>query len=280
MGELSKEQLELFIEELKARTKQQAYSLVIQKDRKPDIFDSKFGGVPYWDLRKEYPTDNKGNKLMLLAQINFDKANVDSQLPKNGMLQFFIAHDDDLYGCDFDNQDVQNEFRVVYHDKINYDISEDEIKSLELPVATDDALTPLCIECAVDVVKNEAYMDMCDYRFEDLQNEILKEKLGIDIDDDEFSDIWECIYDYLSENGITSEGHKMLGYPFFTQTDPRDYNEDFKYYDTLLFQMDSESIDKTFYTLWGDCGVGNFFINHKDLENKDFSKVLYNWDCY
>lgn len=253
--------------------------MVIQKDKKPGLFDSKFGGTPYWDLSKDYPTDKKGNKLMLLAQLNFDKADVDSRLPQTGMLQFFIAHDDDLYGCDFDKPDVQDTFRVVYHNIINYDVSEEQIKALDPPSATDDDyLTPLCKECAVEIVKCEAYMDMCDYRFEDLQNEILKEKLGIDAD--EASELWECIYDCLTEKGISSEGHKIFGYPFFTQTDPRDYNEDFQYYDTLLFQMDSETIEGEYYTLWGDCGVGNFFINHKDLENKDFSKVLYNWDCY
>lgn len=278
MEALTKKQLEIFVEELKAKTKQQAYSLVIQKDKRPDIFDSKFGGVPYWDLSKAYPTDKKGNKLMLLAQINFDKADVDNRLPQAGMLQFFIAHDDDLYGCDFDNPDVQDMFRVVYHDKINYEVSEEEVKALDLPPSTDDYLTPLCIECAVDIVKCEAYIDLCDYRFENLQNEILKEKFGIS--DDEASDLWECIYDCLSENKISSQGHRIFGYPFFTQSDPRDYNEDLKCYDTLLFQMDSETIDGKYYTLWGDCGVGNFFINHKDLENKDFSKVLYNWDCY
>jgi len=31
--------------------------------------------------------------------------------------------------------------------------------------------------------------------------------------------------------------------------------------------------------MWGDCGVGNFFINIEDLKNLDFSDVLYNWDC-
>ena len=45
-------------------------------DRKPDtvlpsLTDSKFGGLPYWDLQKEFPTDSKGRKMMLLAQINF-----------------------------------------------------------------------------------------------------------------------------------------------------------------------------------------------------------------
>ncbi|MCB5607999.1 DUF1963 domain-containing protein [[Ruminococcus] gnavus] len=32
--------------------------------------------------------------------------------------------------------------------------------------------------------------------------------------------------------------------------------------------------------MWGDSGICNFFITKKDLENKNFSKVLYNWDCY
>ena len=61
------------------------------------------------------------------------------------------------------------------------------------------------------------------------------------------------------------------GYPFFTQYDPRqeDNNE------VLLFQLDSQD-----HILWGDSGVGNFFISKEDLKNKDFSHVRYNWDCY
>ena len=65
-------------------------------DRKPNtaepsLTDSKFGGLPYWDLEKEYPTDSKGRKMMLLAQINFsDLSTFDTVLPKEGMLQFFI----------------------------------------------------------------------------------------------------------------------------------------------------------------------------------------------
>jgi uncharacterized protein YwqG len=57
----------------------------------------------------------------------------------------------------------------------------------------------------------------------------------------------------------------------FTQDDIR--NEDTKY-DTLLLQVDSDK-----GIMWGDMGVANFFINLKDLKNKDFSKVLYTWDC-
>ncbi|WP_268866745.1 DUF1963 domain-containing protein [Thomasclavelia ramosa] len=47
----------------------------------------------------------------------------------------------------------------------------------------------------------------------------------------------------------------------------------------LLLQIDSVGIgDKEI--MWGDSGICNFFITKKDLENKNFSKVLYNWDCY
>ena len=47
---------------------------LLEKIYLADIFDSKFGGMPYWNIDKEYPADENGNKLMLLAQINFDKA--------------------------------------------------------------------------------------------------------------------------------------------------------------------------------------------------------------
>ena len=58
----------------------------------------------------------------------------------------------------------------------------------------------------------------------------------------------------------------------------REYEEKYRVYDTLLFQMDSDYGDED-YVLWGDCGVGNFFIHQEDLKKRDFRKVLYNWDC-
>ena len=70
-------------------------------------------------------------------------------------------------------------------------------------------------------------------------------------------------------------GTKLLGYPFFCQGDPREYREDLRKYDTLLFQLDSEED----YTMWGDVGVANFFINGDDLRRNDFSDVYFTWDC-
>lgn len=50
-------------------------------------------------------------------------------------------------------------------------------------------------------------------------------------------------------------------------------------YDTLLLQIDTDGSDKVDYVMWGDSGVGNFFINHKKLAQLDFSDVFYTWDC-
>ncbi len=65
----------------------------------PALTDSKFGGVPYWDMGIEYPTDQNGRKMILPAQIHFPdlrEAGLDLQefgqlLPAEGMLQFFIT---------------------------------------------------------------------------------------------------------------------------------------------------------------------------------------------
>ena len=41
-------------------------------------------------------------------------------------------------------------------------------------------------------------------------------------------------------------------------------------YDTLLFQLDSEYNE----AMWGDMGIGNFFISEQDLFNWDFSDIF------
>lgn len=274
------EQTEEVIDEIKRRTCMEAFFLTIQPDIQPEIFDSKFGGIPYWDLSKPYPTDQNGEKLMLLAQINLEQIAQNDFLPEHGMLQFFTGLDD-CYGLDYDNPDLQDTFRVVYHEMVNHTITKEQILSLNPPLSTEPAVeeySPIWKECAVKIEKTEAYMGESDYRFDALFGAIAHEKFHVEkqsaynlLDKEDFSKmIDEC----------SNSGHRLLGYPFFTQSDPRTYEEKYRYYDTLLFQMDSDYINKEDYVLWGDDGVANFFINHEDLKRKDFSKILYNWDCY
>ncbi|ORY44608.1 DUF1963-domain-containing protein [Neocallimastix californiae] len=124
------DQFEQLIEGIKRLSKQDNY-LIKYLDEEPDIFDSKFGGIPYWTTDKEYPKNSEGEKLSLLAQINFDKCDVEEPLPKNGLLQFFIDGGDDLMGVNYDEQTIQNNFRVVYHEKIDYSITKESLKRMD-----------------------------------------------------------------------------------------------------------------------------------------------------
>ena len=40
--------------------------------------------------------------------------------------------------------------------------------------------------------------------------------------------------------------------------------------------MDTDGED----IMWGDSGVGGFFINEENLKDLDFDKAVYNWDCF
>lgn len=91
------------LDEIRRQTQTTAYVLAFDSESTPTIFDSKVGGLPYWDPAKTYPTDSKGNKMRLLAQINFDREKVESPLPQGGMLQFFLAYDD-VYGLHYHDE--------------------------------------------------------------------------------------------------------------------------------------------------------------------------------
>lgn len=78
------------------------------------------------------------------------------------------------------------------------------------------------------------------------------------------------------QNYQNAYGHKIGGYPAFTQWDPR--KEDTKY-DFLLLQLDSEFGNGDEKIMWGDAGICGFFINRQRLRDLDFDDVIYNWDC-
>lgn len=257
------------------QTKREAFSITVISDKTPGLCDSKFGGVPYWDAAKEYPVDHAGNKLVLLAQINLEQLEQNEMFPDKGMLQFFICIDD-VYGLDFDEPDTMSQVCVIYHESIDESITKDDILKMDIPTTCDlqnDEYSPLCGELAISIEKQEICMGVCDYRFEKLY---AKEAIGNESD---ACNLYEALndeeFDMLSER---NSGHWLLGYPYFTQEDPRGWKENLHYYDTLLLQMDSEMED-SYEIMWGDMGVANFFINSEDLKNKDFSKILYNWDC-
>ncbi|MDE7299628.1 MAG: DUF1963 domain-containing protein, partial [Lachnospiraceae bacterium] len=235
----------------------------------------------------EYPVDANGAKMMLLAQINFtDAALEDERLPKHGMLQFFIWADVDsgyecLYGVDSEEPDTQKNWRVIYHEEIDRTVTQEQILQIGMPTSAtaDEENTPVYKEAAVKIEKTMAYMFLDDYQFGDILEQTLKELFGNDIRE-------KYAFDYHSDknedyfyDAFFPEGNRLLGYPVCTQPQlqPRAHmdKKTRNYYDTLLFQMDSDED----YVMWGDGGAANFFINSEALKNCDFSRVWYYWDC-
>ncbi len=267
------EMREKLVSAIKEKTKIKSYHITSTEITDGDIFMSKFGGLGYWDNSMEYPKDDQGNQLVLLAQINFDKDKFDDpNLPSSGLLQFYVLPDD-TYGADFDNLMNKNTYKVVFHEKVNYDVKKEDLTNIKTNLMLDDEdeCFPFNKELKIEFEETYDYINSQNANFRDVLNDIVKEEFNIDVSNTPLYKVFgDGVMDYLNEKLMTS-GSKLLGYPFFTQTDPR-MNDKYKDYKILLFQMDSDAeVD----IMWGDFGVANFFIK----ENKNFNDVLYTWDC-
>lgn len=255
------------------------------------VFDSKLGGVPYLPRNMDYPRVREGrlsgNPLRFLAQLNFSTLPKLPGFPESGILQFFAGCDgDDVVGVDFDNYFNQNGFRVIYHEQVISDtsklISEADMPQFDpedysFPFKGEFLLKPsqpeLCAATTEDYKFTPAVLECYNRLFAgnitSMWGNRSKGEPGL-------CDVDEPLYNAIFDS-IDASGSRVGGYPFFTQNDPR-YEERYSGCDTLLFQLDSCG-DGEDEIIWGDCGVGGFFISSDDLSRRDFSKVLYSWDC-
>lgn len=231
-------------------------------DASPYLWQSKIGGKPYWPKNLDYPQNSKSEFLFFLAQLNFAEMPPLEGFPQQGILQFFIANDG-MFGIDFDQPQVQDGFRVRYHAEPTEDTDQLENAFAFLPSFEENTPFPAQASFGLDFTLEEEYLGPPDYRFDQVYPEDLLAQ---------FIDNQEEIMDFFYELGSKSNGHKVGGYAFFTQYDPRDPKDEL----LLLFQLDSDSEIKC---MWGDMGIANFFIPAANLKALNFDHVLYNWDC-
>jgi uncharacterized protein YwqG len=84
---------------------------------------SKFGHYPCMPADFDYPKDAEGRYMYPLAQINCKEFPALEGYPTSGYLQFYISGFDDIYGLNFDDQQLQKNFRVLYfeeHEVVKY----------------------------------------------------------------------------------------------------------------------------------------------------------------
>ncbi|KAL6605562.1 hypothetical protein U3516DRAFT_906826 [Neocallimastix sp. 'constans'] len=100
---------------------------------------------------------------------------------------------------------------------------------------------PINGEFKISLNKNFDHIIPNDFHFEKIFSEAYKEVYVLN--DDENDKLYDKL---LSDDNNT---HKILGYPYFTQDDPR-FDEKYSNYVILLLQINSDE-----KVLWGDNGV-------------------------
>lgn len=222
--------------------------------------DSRFAGRPWQPIGFAIPQDGGGHELRLLAQINLAQMPALEGFPRKGILQFYVA-DDDATGLDFDGKAGYAGYRVVYHE------DDGQMEAIYIPAepSKPDSF-PITCELKLHFEKDAEPVSVEDFRF----GELFERHVGF-----AFSSLSAGLHDMISER-FSGGGHKLGGYPMFTQGDPRGISGECARYDTLLLQIDS---DDDAGIMWGDCGVANFFIPATALAAGKFDDVLYTWDC-
>ena len=275
------EMIKKVIEKVSEENKKECINIKTHVDENLTIFDSKFGGIPYLPKDFEVPCDSSSNQeqFALLAQINCAELPENNLYPKVGILQFWI-------GCD-DLMGLEDDYKVVYFENIDNTITKEEVLTKYKPLDPNnyDQYTPFDptnAEFGLTFEKGISTITVPDYRFEDIVINAIHElypdeevsNIYCDLDDD----VYEYFYDSL--RGLS---HAIGGYPNFTQWDPRGYNSEAgeqSPYDIMLLQVETEwEKDSGVEIMWGDSGVGNFFISEENLKDLNFDDVLYNWDC-
>lgn len=221
---------------------------------------SQLGGRPWWPKGRAFPRGKDGAPLYLLIQINFSEMPALEPFPGSGLLQVFIAPDDH-YGMNVDSLTDPSGFACIFHETIAGPVDTSSAprklaRGAQLPLET--PLEPRALSFHLD----QMVADFTDYRFEQMLPEIAADEDLIQA----FAE-WTC-------NDLAVSPIRLGGYPTFTQQDPRADAGNAGLGDTTLL-----TIDTTLGVMWGDAGAAQFLIHETDLARRDFSRVVYNWDC-
>jgi len=276
-----------------------------------DFWSSKFGGVPYLPKGYDFPKDSDGKYMHLLAQLNFEEifAQVPylAPFPKKGILQFYISNNLGCYGMDIEKLDNQKDFKVLYFLEIDRNhcqtdfaflldinesystLSNQKFSALQFVDENNCPIDNPLIDCIYEHYYSPLKHQDVNNSQECLALQFSPDNEWVWPEDYQINNIFEeqkvkqlfevtnadnyKLFDWYYAN-LYEIHHKIGGYGYFTQTDPREYSPQYKDHKVVLLHMIS---DDEF--CWGDGGVGNFLIRAEDLENLDFSQVIYNYDC-
>ena len=251
------ERFEKLIEQYKKETEKECYSIYCMYGE-PTIMDNKIGGKPYLPKGELYPTNKNGESMPLLIQINLKDIDLENW-PRKGILEIFT--DREVFGSD--------EYIIKYFEEgLEYQENFPEID-----------LSDFVIEepIKIGIKKEICNMPLSDYRANNIIckifNEIYEENVNT------FNDIKNVFgtYEWYSNvyKRIENPRANIGGYADFTQTDPREHNENENRTECLV-KIDS-MLDNRLNI--GDSGIIFSFISVDDLKSCNFQNAYYGEDC-
>ena len=288
-NEINLIQVEQFIKNFKSENSKEVITITTYPNKPVDITSSKFGGIFYLPKNTQIPSNNEDEQLTFLAQINCKELPENNIYPKEGIVQFWIYGGSPQLGADFmDFNNINNNKNksVIYYSTIEEHYSEEEINSLYQPKGFNGkVLTPLLngATFALSFKLEKQPITVMEYSFNSLFNSAWNEKFPSLKIEEEWPELEELNIDVFNilEKELTTltSGTQIGGYGHFTQWDPRS-DEYLNDYNILLLQIDTDYGANEPSIMWGDEGIGNFFIQEDKLKQLDFSSVLYSWDCF
>ena len=253
---------------------QPAIPVAISDTVSTDLTQSRLGGKPAWPNGEPYPTAKGKFPLCFLAQINLADMPALDGFPTQGLLQFYFAADD-VYGMVFpdgqsDGSQLDSDILVVLHETLD-DMhlwsqfeSDEQSYKLDVPFTYDDWWKTGYVMTFEPVRDMKPTYD--NFQTYDAYIEISK-LLPNEEQFRKYTTKW-------------AEGEPLStvigGHPHFTQMDPRYYDDKAKDFTKTLISIPSVQGK----IMWGDVGTGSFMIRPEDLRARDFTRILYNYDCY
>jgi len=271
-------QIEEFVLNLEALTQREVIRIKLSLADELAVTDSKVGGMPYIPKGGALPRSAEGKPLFMLAQINCEQLPENNLYPKKGLLQFWIADTEDpLYGLDYDDP-CSNDFkRVLYFSTIGEALSIDDFIS---DYTFDDNHLPFNSkkQFALHFKKDTESISLEGRAATQFFFEKWNEAFSTQITtiDEFFEEVPNDICEEINASLLKEPtGHKIGGYPYFIEYDPREENDP---HTLLLLQIDIDNVEgEEIY--WGNGGgVANFFVSPEDMANCKFDDVLFHWE--
>ena len=271
-------QIEQLVADLNATTCREVIRIALSLADNLALTDSKLGGIPYIPQGGALPTSVDGKPLFMLAQINCEQLPENTLYPKKGLLQFWIAATEaPLYGLDYEAP-CSNDFKqVIYYPTFGEALSIDDFIN---DYTFDDKNLPFNSkrQFALHFKRDTESISLEERAATQLFFEKWNEAFSTHITTiDEFfdevpDDICEEINAYLLKEPT---GHKIGGYPYFIEYDPREENDPHTF---LLLQIDIDNVEGEEICRGNLGGVANFFISPEDLDNCKFDNIFFHWE--